>query len=170
MTSGGAEEKFDWNKTWVAEMLLSEEEQEQRSPLTPEEKRLNEIKGGIITSFVGVGVMIFLYFLFHEVPIDNSSDDDEILHNVWMAGIIPFLIGIAIIINGLFISRRLVKLKEQQAQTALPLSPTAQPSAMPAKTTDQLITDAAPSMSYSVIENTTAHLSNSVTVKPVGED
>jgi hypothetical protein len=163
MFSRSADERFDWSKTWVAEMFLTEEEQERRRGVTPEakrlneeEKRLNEIKGGLITSFVGVGVMIFLYFLFHNVPIDPSSDDDEIQRNLWMAGIIPFLIGGAIIINGLFISRRLVKLKEQQAQTAAPAPPA--PSALPARTTDQLVAEAAPPADFSVTENTTAHL------------
>jgi hypothetical protein len=163
MLSRSTEEKFDWSKTWVAEMFLTEDEQRRRRAVTPEEarlkeeeKRINEIKGGLITTFVGIGVMIFLYFLFDKVPVDHSSDDDEILHSVWMAGIIPFLIGIAIMFNGFFISRRLVKLKEQQAQAALSASPA--PAAIPAKTTDQLIAEAAPAPGFSVTENTTAHL------------
>jgi hypothetical protein len=163
LSSRPTEEKFDWSKTWVAEMFLSEDEQRRRRVVTPEEarlneeeKRINEIKGGLITTFVGIGVMIFLYFLFDKVPVNDRSDDDEILHSVWMAGIIPFLIGIAIMINGFFISRRLVKLKEQQAQAALPAAPA--PVALPAKTTDQLIVEAAPASGFSVTENTTAHL------------
>src|SRR6184192_3136942 len=60
-------EKFDWSKTWVAEMFLSESERKKREEelerqrgITPEVKRYNEIKGGVITSFVGVALMIFL--------------------------------------------------------------------------------------------------------------
>lgn len=163
MLSRSTEEKFDWSKTWVAEMFLTEDEQRRRRAVTPEEarlkeeeKRINEIKGGLITTFVGIGVMIFLYFLFDKVPVNNSNDDDEILHSVWMAGIIPFLIGIAIMFNGFFISRRLVRLKEQQAQAAL--SASLAPVPPPAKTTDQLITEAAPASGFSVTEKTTAHL------------
>ncbi|MGH9836411.1 MAG: hypothetical protein ACRD9Y_25590, partial [Blastocatellia bacterium] len=163
MLSRPTEEKFDWGKTWVAEMFLSEDEQRRRRDVTPEEarlkeeeKRINEIKGGLITTFVGIGIMIFLLFLFADLPVDHSSDDDEIQRNLWMAGIIPFLIGIAIMFNGFFISRRLVKLKEQQAQAALSASPT--PVAIPARTTDQLIVEAAPASGFSVTENTTAHL------------
>lgn len=163
MLSRPTEEKFDWSKTWVAEMFLSEDEQRRRRGVTPEEarlkeeeKRINEIKGGLITTFAGIGIMIFLYFLFADVPVNHSSDDDEILHNVWMAGVIPFLIGVAIMCNGLFISRRLVKLKEQQAQAALSALPA--PVALPARTTDQLIAEAAPAAGFSVTENTTAHL------------
>jgi hypothetical protein len=124
--------------------------------VTAEEKRLNEIKSGVITSLVGVGVMIFLYFLYHELPIDNSSDDDETLRNMWMAGIIPFLVGVGLIINGLFISRRIVKLKEQQTQTTVSGSTT--PAALPAKTTDQLVANAAQPVVASVTEDPTAHL------------
>ena len=124
--------------------------------LEAEEKRLNEIKGGVITSLVGVGVMIFLYFLYRELPIDNSSDDDETLRNVWMVGIIPFLIGVGLIINGLFISRRIVKLKEQQARPTMPASPA--PTALPAKTTDQLVANAAQPAGASVTEDPTLHL------------
>src|SRR5215204_3639220 len=64
------DEKFDWSKTWVAEMMLSESERkrrqgdfEQERGLTPEIKRYNEIKGGVITSFVGIGVMLFLWII-----------------------------------------------------------------------------------------------------------
>src|SRR2546423_14037697 len=59
--------KFDWSKTWVAEMFLSEgerkrreEELERQRGITPEGKGFKEIKGGGITVFVGVALMIFL--------------------------------------------------------------------------------------------------------------
>src|SRR2546425_8358864 len=61
----GAGSGFDWSKTWVAEMFLREEDRERQKGVTPEEKRLNEIKGGVITSFVGLGIMIFLHFFFN---------------------------------------------------------------------------------------------------------
>src|SRR4051812_27091731 len=60
-------DKFDWSKTWVAEMFLSEAERNRRNEaierqrgITPEVKRYNEIKAGVITACVGIGVMIFL--------------------------------------------------------------------------------------------------------------
>jgi hypothetical protein len=58
-----------------------------------------------------------------------------------------------------------VKLKEQQAQTALSAAPAPTP-ALPAKTTDQLVHSAAPAANYSVIENTTAHLPDPVAAPP----
>ena len=42
MTSRSTEEKFDWSKTWWAEMIYPTEEMERRRGVTPEEKRLNE--------------------------------------------------------------------------------------------------------------------------------
>jgi len=156
MMSRSTGEKFDWSKTWVADMFLTEEERERRRGVTAEEKRLNEIKGGVITSMVGVGVMIFLRFFLGVVADQKSPGDAEILRSVWMAGIIPFVVGIGIIFNGFFISRRIVKLKEQQARLAMPASPT--PTPLPAKTTDQLVAKAAQPAGASVIEDTTAHL------------
>jgi zinc-ribbon domain len=156
MISRSTGEKFDWSKTWVADMFLNEEERERRRGVTAEEKRLNEIKGGVITSFVGVGLMIFLRFFLEVVANQKSPGDAEILRSVWMAGIIPFIVGVGIIFNGIFISRRIVKLKEQQAQQAMPISPA--PAALPAKTTDQLTANAAQPAAASVTEDPTAHL------------
>jgi hypothetical protein len=163
MMSRSTGEKFDWSKTWVADMFLTEEERERRRGVTAEEKRLNEIKGGVITSFVGIGVMIFLRFFFDVVANQKSPGEAEIIRNLWMAGIIPFMVGIGIIFNGLFISRRIVKLKEQQTQTTVSTSP--EPTALPAKTTDQLVAIAAPSADASVTEDTTAHLPEPVAAR-----
>jgi hypothetical protein len=156
MVSRSTGEKFDWSKTWVADMFLTEEERERRRGVTAEEKRLNEIKGGVVTSFVGVGLMIFLRLFLEVVAKQKSPGDAEILRSVWMVGIIPFIVGVGIIFNGIFVSRRIVKLKEQQAQQAMPISPA--PAALPAKTTDQLIANAAQPAGASVTEGATAHL------------
>lgn len=156
MTSRSSEGKFDWSKTWVADMFLNEEERERRRGVTAEEKRLNEIKGGVITSFIGVGLMIFLRFFLDVVANQRSPGAAEILRSVWMAGIIPFMVGVGIIFNGLFISRRIVKLKEQQAKPTITTSPP--PTALPAKTTNHLVGDSAPSSGASVTEDPTAHL------------
>jgi hypothetical protein len=156
MMSRSTGEKFDWSKTWVADMFRTEEERERRRGVTAEEKRLNEIKGGVITSFVGVGLMIFLRLFLEVVANQKSPGDAEILRSVWMAGIIPFIVGVGIIFNGIFVSRRIVKLKEQQAQQAMPISPA--PAALPAKTTDQLAANAAQPAAASVTEDPTAHL------------
>jgi hypothetical protein len=162
MTSRSTREKFDWSKTWWAEMIYPKEELERMRGVTPgekllreEKKRLNEIRGGVITSLVGVGVMIFLYFFFDVVARQTSGADADLLRRLWMTGIIPFLVGVGLLINGFFVSRRFVQLKEQLLHTAMsaPQAP-----AVPAKPTDQLVANAEPSSGASVTEDTTAHL------------
>jgi hypothetical protein len=161
MMSRSAEEKSDWGASWAANIRLAQEIQE-RQRGTPEERRLNEIKGGVITSLVGVGLMIFLYFFFDVLVKENMGG--EILRILWLTGIIPFMVGVGLLINGLFVSRRLVKLKEQEAQKTAPASHA--PVALPAKTTDQLVVAAAPLAGASVTEDPTAHLTEPVAAPP----
>jgi hypothetical protein len=154
MMSRPVEEKPDWTNSWAANIILAKELQE-RMRGTPEERRLNEIKGGVITSLSGLGLMIFLYFLLNIVA-EKAEDHAEIIRSLWMVGIIPILVGIGLLINGIFVSRRLAPLKEEQAQTAIPTSQAQ--AALPAKTTNHLVVDAAPSSGASVTEDPTLHL------------
>jgi hypothetical protein len=119
-------EKFDWSKTWVAEMFLSEDERQRRKGeieqlqgMTPEVKRYNEIKAGVITSSVGLGVMIFLYIFMQGIILGGKVPHDtaEILSRLWVAGVIPLFVGIALIINGAFVSKKLVGLASHARQT-----------------------------------------------------
>ena len=112
--SGHVPGKFDWNRTWVAEMLMSGEEAVKREKeierlqgITPEVKRRNEIKAGVITASVGVGVMILLNVMLDGIIASGKvpSDVAVILSRVWIAGVIPLLVGIALIINGAFVSK-----------------------------------------------------------------
>jgi hypothetical protein len=142
----GRGEQFDWSKTWVAEMFLTEEEKQRRRGVTPEHKRINEIKAGVITTLAGLGAMIFLRFFLEAVAYGEPSNDAEIIRRVWLAGLVPFLVGIGLLINGLFLSKRLGSL-----QTPPPDS-----NPLPARPTNQLLEPAR--ADYSVIEHTTAHL------------
>src|SRR6266576_2492962 len=119
-------EKFDWSRTWVAEMFLSESERKRRKEeierergITPEMKRYMEIKAGVITSSVGVGLMIFLYALMQGIILSgqNPPSDAAILGRIWIAGVIPFLVGVALIINGLFVSKRQVEIARREQQS-----------------------------------------------------
>jgi len=110
-----AGEKFDWSRTWVAEMFLSESERKRRNEqidrergITPEMKRQTEIKAGVITSSVGVGLTIFLYVFMQGVILSGhpTPGDAAILSRLWVAGVIPFFVGVALIINGLLVSKR----------------------------------------------------------------
>src|SRR5262245_23549334 len=172
MTSSSTEEKLEWNKTWKES--LPEEARKRLYP-TPEEKRLTEIKEGVLTIFTGVGAMIFLYFFFEAVA-KRAGEGADIIRSLYWLGIVLVLIGAGMIFNGLFISQRLVKPKEQQMQPPQFESSTeaAYTIAEPAKTTDQLVVDASSTVDYSSLEAPTGRLPEPVAaphvVKPIDED
>lgn len=123
VTARDTDEKFDWTKTWVAEMLLSSEEHKKRkreheSEFTAEEKRYNEIKAGVITTSAGIGVMIFLFVFMQGIVMSGNvaADSAEILSRVWIAGVIPFIIGLGLTFNGLVVSKRLVEVRKRELQ------------------------------------------------------
>jgi len=164
------EEKFDWSKTWVAEMFMSEAERKRRSAelerergVTPEIKRYHEIKAGVIVSCVGFAVTVFLFFLMQGIIRTGQippGDEEilraaEILRIVWVVGLIPFMVGVALIINGLFISKKMVELSRRQQPQPAPnsLDPAAErPTLRPADTSEFI------SPAHSVTEGTTRHL------------
>jgi len=167
MTSSSTEEKFDLNKTWMES--LPEEARKRLAP-TPEEKRLSEIKDGVLTIFTGVGAMIFLYFFFEAVA-KRAGDGADIIRSLYWLGIVLVLIGAGMIFNGLFINQRLVKPKEQQTRPSPFESSTeaAYPIVEPAKTTDQLVADAASSVDYNALEAPTGRLPEPVAAPVRGE-
>ena len=173
-----ADDKFDWSKTWVAEMFLSEAERKRRLQetktieheleykrgITPEVKRYNEIKAGIITSSVGLGVSIFLFFFMQGIILSgqNPPHDNEILSRIWIAGVIPFLIGLALIVNGLFVSKKIVEITRRE-MSRMPGAPDA-PDALGGtrlRTLNPADTAEISPASFSVTEDTTKHLINS---------
>lgn len=162
-----AEDKFDWSKTWVAEMFLSEAERKRRNHelerkrgITPEIKRYNEIKAGVITGSVGIAVMIFLFIICEGIILSGglSAGEDEIIRRIWAAGFIPLFVGLALIVNGLFVSRKLVelakreRLEQQQADALEGASPEGRRGLRPADTSEFQ------SPTFSVTEGTTKHL------------
>lgn len=104
---------FDWSKTWVAEMFMTEDERQRQRGITPEMKRYNEIKAGVITGCVGLGVMIFLNIFMSGIAAKNP-EDAEILNRIWIAGIVPLMVGLGLIINGVFISKRMVEAQRRR--------------------------------------------------------
>jgi hypothetical protein len=117
--------KIDWSKTWVAEMFLSqserkrrEEEIERQRGITPEIKRRNEIKAGVITSCAGAGVAIFLYVLMQGIILSGHAAPgaDAILSRLWVAGVIPIFVGLALIINGTLVSKKGVQFQGNQTE------------------------------------------------------
>ena len=167
------EQKFDWSKTWVAEMFLSAEEQKRRKELlerergvTPEVKRINEIKAGVITGSAGLGIAIVLFVLMQGIVLGGkvSPETAEILVRLWVAGVIPVLVGLALIINGLVVSRRLVEIAKANELNRMPGDQEPR-SLRPGDTNEFIPTD------FSVTEQTTRHLVNSEPKqRPAGDE
>jgi hypothetical protein len=152
---------FDWSKTWVADMFLSQAEQKRRkrqielqSGITPEEKRRTEIKAGVITAATGLGVAVLLYFLMQGIILSGrAAGSEEILSRLWIAGVIPIFVGLALIINGVFVSRKPGDKRESPVTD--PKSFAAQPDHRTLGVGD---IDLAGPTTFSVTEGTTKHL------------
>lgn len=161
--------KFDWGDTWVAEMFRSGKaaelrklEMERRMGITPEVKRYNEIKAGVITSSVGVGVSIFLFVFMQGLVKVVDPEAQQILPHLWIAGVIPFFVGLALIINGLVVSKKMAEVQEREMRKlnspgvdAFTAETAAQRSLRPAETNEFIPTG------FSVTEQTTRHLAGS---------
>ena len=79
-------------------MFLTAQEQKRRkaaieraSGITPEVKRYNEIKAGVIASSVGIAVSIFLYVFMQGLILNShvTRDAAVILSNVWVVASYP---------------------------------------------------------------------------------
>jgi hypothetical protein len=161
-----AVEKSDWGKNWVADVVHTQEESkrlkeeiERRRGITPEIKlRYDEIKAGVIVGTIGIGIAIFLFVFMQGVILSGNVTPNaaQILSRLWIAGVIPLFVGISLIINGLFVSKKLVEIASKASETGpkiLERHLNAQ-SLGPADTTEF------PS-SFSVTEQTTRHLRSS---------
>ena len=153
--------KFNWNNTWVAEMFMSgqanelrKRELERQLGITPEVKRYNEIKAGVIVSCVGIGVSIFLYFLMNAIAA-NEPRDGDILRAVWLAGVVPFMVGLALIINGLIVSKKMVEVMEREQNKYKSMEDGPAPRGLKSPDTSEFIP-----ANYSVTDSTTRHLEN----------
>src|SRR6185295_6622822 len=127
-------------------------EMERRLGITPEVKRYNEIKAGVIVSAVGVGVSIFLYFIMGAIAL-KEPQDAELLTRIWLAGVIPFMVGLALIINGLVVSKKMVQVIEREQQRNMPLSEGVPARGLRAADTSEFIPT-----NFSVTDQTTRHL------------
>lgn len=159
------DDKFDWSKTWVAEMFQSSEEAARRKKaldlargLTPEVKRYTEIKAGVITSSAGAALMIFLAIFMQGIILGAKIDpgDAEILSRLWVAGVIPVFVGLALIFNGVVVSKKMLEAAKQSGRSTseLPGAETEPRSLRPASTTQFVPAN------FSVTEDTTQHLSH----------
>jgi hypothetical protein len=156
--------KFEWSDTWVAEMFRSGQanelrkmEMERRLGITPEVKRYNEIKAGVITSSVGVGISIFLFVFMQGLVKVVGAEAQQILPHLWVAGVIPFFVGLALMINGLVVSKRMAEVQQREMRKNNSLDgETAAQRALRAGETNEFIP-----AGFSVTEETTRHLAGS---------
>jgi len=160
------DEKFDWSNTWVAEMFRSSDEIKRRKAelerqrgITPEVKRYIEIKAGVITASVGVAIGIFLFVFMQGLILGGkvSPDTAEILSRLWIAGVIPLFVGIALMVNGVFVSKKMLEAGRRAGE--LPPSP-GQPDTTSHSLPSANSTEFIPS-GFSVTEETTKHLRSS---------
>jgi len=152
-------EDFDWGNTWVAEMFMSAAEQkrrriamERRSGITPEIKRYTEMKAGVILTSTGIGATIFLFFLMQGVILANPGSG-AILQYIFLAGLIPIFVGLALIFNGYFISKKLVELDKRKSESNNLTTNEPRPLAISAPDTNEF-----GSSPFSVTEHSTRHL------------
>jgi len=158
-------QKIDRNKPWFAEMAIydaeskrRQEELDHRRGIAPEVKRYNEIKAGVITASAGAGIATFLLIFMQGLILSGnvSAGAAQILSRIWVAGLIPVLIGLALIINGVFVSKRLAEVVKRATDTGSGLpEPETNPLELPSANTTEFIP-----ASYSVTEDTTKHLKN----------
>jgi hypothetical protein len=165
MATRETDEKFDWSKTWVAEMFMSSEEAVKRAAeierlqgKTPEVKRRNEIKAGVITGSVGLGLMLLLLVLMEGIIASGrvSEAAAAILSRLWIVGIIPLLVGVALIVNGVFVSKRSDAESAHRADTDEPEA-IKTPDFLPPADTSQFS-----GVPFSVTDQTTRHLEEPV--------
>ena len=118
------EKAADWTNNWVvglqagAAAAKQKAEIERWQGITPEVKRYNEIKAGVITTSVGIAITILLFVLMQGIIVGGKVPNDtaEILRRLWVAGVIPLFIGISLIINGVFVSKKQAEITKRNLQ------------------------------------------------------
>jgi hypothetical protein len=156
---------FDWSNTWVAEIFRSSDEIKRRKAelerqrgITPEVKRYIEIKAGVITASAGLALGIFLFVFMQGLILSGkvSPEVAEILSRLWIAGVIPVFVGIALMVNGIFVSKKMLEAARTAQQLQLPGQPEPNPRSLPNPETNEFIPSG-----FSVTEETTKHLRSS---------
>ena len=152
----------DWERARAAELSMSGGEVERRQLETDHQRgiaaatrRFQEIKAGVIVSSAGLGVGIFLA-VFMQAIIQSgqvSTAAAEIISRLWVAGVIPLLVGIALIVNGYFVSKKIVELYQHPPKTEPDNLSEANPHLLRTGETTQFVAPGS-----SVTEGTTKHL------------
>ena len=149
---------------WFAEIAVSDaksrrrqEELDHRRGIAPEVRRYNEIKAGVIVSSVGLGVSTLLYFLMQGIILSGvSTAAAEILSRLWIVGVIPMLVGLSLIVNGVFVTKKLAQIVKGATE---PAPGTLEKGTNPLELNSADNTQFVPT-SFSVTEDTTKHLNS----------
>ena len=101
--------------------------------------------------------MIFLHALMQGIISSQytSPGDAAILSRIWLAGIIPFFVGLALVVNGSFVSKKQVELARRGLISDDVLKAADEPSMLRPADTTEFITPR-----FGVTEGTTKHLSS----------
>lgn len=168
-----AGDRFDWSRTWLADMLLTGDERARRraareisgrpedlaaAELQEAASLQKEIKNGIITTFAGIGVTIFLMvFMGTIAAMQPDPRAATMLGRLWVVGLIPFLVGVGMLVNAFFVSSRFSRHRKSVLSSVLASGAPARREPGPATGEIQYL-DAPPSVVPSVVEHTTHHL------------
>lgn len=131
----------------VAEEVLPEIEKFLESP---EEKKLRRVRAGMVTSFIGVGATIAF-----SVAAILMKDDGIFM--VAGAGLVCFFIGLAMVLNGLFLTVPRKSLSDRSGDGVRQRELDARAPGLDVETNDLALPEPADLFS-SVTENTTRHL------------
>jgi len=137
---------------------LRKREMERQLGITPEVKRYNEIKAGVIVSCVGIGVSIFLFFIMQAIAGQSPPHDAQLLGSIWLAGVIVFMVGLALIINGAIVGKKMAEVMEREREQNKPknVEEGPAPRALRSPDTNEFIPT-----NFSVTDQTTRHLESS---------
>jgi hypothetical protein len=91
----------------------------------------------------------------HAVALQNPHNA-EILQSVWLAGLIPFMVGLALVINGVVVSKKMVQVIEREQAKAKNLEEGPAPRGLRSPDTNEFIP-----ANFSVTDQTTRHLESS---------
>ena len=158
-----SDKKPDWDNNWLSEMFKTGQlaeirklEMQRRLGLTPEVKRYNEIKAGVIASSVGIALAIFLFVFMQGIAGNVPPDAARVITRLWIAGIIPFMVGLALILNGVLVSKKIVEALKRDQKGTNTVDEGATPRELRAANTSEFIP-----ANMSVTDQTTRHLENS---------
>ena len=89
------------------------------------------------------------------IAANARPEDAEILRRVWVSGLIPFMVGLALIINGVVVSKKMVEVIQREQNKSKSLDEGTGPRGLKSPDTSEFIPT-----NFSVTDSTTRHLEN----------